>query len=71
MSFNVLNADRQYSLQEDGEYEVEAIVGHRYDDGNIEFEIQWVGSDEYDFMSEADLANCADLLIEYKAAHDL
>ena len=46
-------------------------MGHRYDDGNIEFEIQWVGSDEYDFTSEADLANCADLLTEYKAAHGL
>ena len=50
---------------------MEAIVGHLHTDGGIIYEVQWVGGGESDLFTEEGLANCPDLLGEYKAAHGL
>ena len=46
-------------------------MGHLHNDFGIIYEVQWVGSEEHDLFTEEGLANCAELLSEYKAAHGL
>lgn len=55
------------------EYEVEALLAHRRRRGNLEFLVRWRGYDssEDSWLAESDLQHSAELLREYRESHDL
>lgn len=55
------------------EYEVEAIVNHRRRRGKQEFLVKWLGYPDHEstWLRKSELANCEDLLSQYKRSHNL
>lgn len=62
-----------FETEEGAEYEVGAIVSHRYSRRRLELLVRWKGYDQSEdsWEPEANLANAADLLREYKQLHGL
>ena len=55
-------------MDEDNEYEVEAVIGERQHRGRKQYLVRWLGYDvsEATWESEANLGNAKDAIAEYQ-----
>lgn len=55
------------------EYEVEAIIGHRYNRNKLEYLVRWVGYDaQFDeYLPLQNLTNCAEMVADYNRTHNV
>jgi hypothetical protein len=60
-------------VEDEEEYEVEAIADHRRINNKMEYLLQWQGypREDWTWEPESELAHCKDILNKYKRDHGL